>query len=221
MKCRRIVAALMISLTGMCVSGLSHATVTKSDLNQNSGSTVYIGFDPADNFQWIVWKNNSTGACGWSKIGDSEGLTDDVIVDAMGGADIVTVVNSGSVSVCFATIQPLRYGGRYLDIRGGSGFNQLYGGSGDTWLFGGNDGNYMHSSSAAPSINGGNGNDTILASGAGSGGSFTAGGGNDCMGVNSLASPDLMTCGDGTDSWGGPGTRPDDCEITEFCCGIC
>jgi hypothetical protein len=217
---------MMLTARVMCVLGILlipslGRAVLSVGCPMSSSATAYVGYDPNDQKQWVAWRQDNTGQCRWTKIGDSTTLFEDVKLHGnCPGTTHMTVVSSGSMPFCSSTLQPLRYGGYWFDIYGGGDTDVITSaGTGDTDINGLDGDDSILSFRGSAVLTGEDDDDTLYAYGSATGGAFTTGMGRDCMVVSS-PSPVTVSCGEGTDRWQGGGTRPSDCEFTQ-CCGIC
>lgn len=151
--------------------------------------------------QVIVWQTAATGACATTILGGPSGLFDDFHVHGSGGNDLLEIQFWWlSTTKCGQTIDPLVYGGHYLDISGGPGNDVVSCLSrGDTYVAGedGNDG--LYSDNPFGLLSGGAGNDSIFSDGGPEGREIVYGGdGDDCLSDHS-GNAAIFDCGTGTD----------------------
>jgi Ca2+-binding RTX toxin-like protein len=181
--------------------------------------TAYVNQDPSDGSHWINWKNNKTGACAFSFLGNG-GFAGDYLLSAGYAASAKIYVVTWSGSFCGYPMVPPNYNGHIFDVSTGLGNDTLQSGQGDTMLQGGGGDDLLITSGWDAESN--SGNDTIVVNGSPANGYYAGAAGNDCLAISSSATPLLMTCGDGSDKWygpGGPGNKPADCEVFySYCC---
>jgi hypothetical protein len=118
--------------------------------------------DPWDGSEWLTWRSGTTGSCRFVFLGTGQ-LKTNYIVHMPAGGSFGRVISTNWPTVyCGANMQPLRYGGGFLDFVGGDGadtFECL--GTGDTFLWGGGGNDLLRGYRPGVQIMGGAGNDTI------------------------------------------------------------
>jgi Ca2+-binding RTX toxin-like protein len=181
-------------------------------------ATAYVGLDPSDGYNYIAWKRASDGLCEWVSLG-SGGFSDNILINASPSGDTIVFV-TGSVPFpwCHYSLVAPNYNGHTCDVNGGAGNDHLQTGSGNTYMYGnGGDDVMSNNGGAALVLQGGNGDDTVLA-GTTNYGSTQGNAGNDCIQVSPASTNANMSCGSGVDTWAGPGSMPADCEMFSWAC---
>jgi len=170
--------------------------------------------------QVIVWQNKATGACSTTVIGSSGGLSDDYLVHGTSGADRLEIQPwYGSNSFCGSAMNPLVYGGHFIDLDGGSGNDVVICASeGDSFIYGSDGDDVLVSFNPNGVLSGGSGNDTIFAGGFPTNQIVFGDSGNDCLHAD-FGAAQTFNCGDGTDTVGGtPPVNATSCESTVSLC---
>jgi Ca2+-binding RTX toxin-like protein len=211
----------------ICFGGITSARnasaqlVTLANPFGNDKVVAMVNFDPVPaegGGTWISWQRVSDGACFFDQVGDDTGFDHDYMLESGENGDRIVIMHTlGTIQFCgFSSTEP-NYNGHWMDIQGQGGPDDFETGDGDSNLDGGNGDNLL-TGGRVTWVDSGVGDDTIWVTGVSNDGHYVSGGGNDCMHINTTATNAVMSCGNGTDQWYGPGTRPADCESTNFGC---
>ena len=90
--------------------------------------------------QWAGFEPSGGGRCSWWLLGESAGLSDDVVVNGSSGADRVLVLEN-NMTFCGQNMAPVTFNGHDVGIQGWGG-NDIIGGRA-AWMSGGSGHDYL------------------------------------------------------------------------------
>jgi hypothetical protein len=165
----------------------------------------------------VIFENLLDRRCQVVGIGGAA-LTDDHLVEAGGGNDVISVLQTMSLGgACgVSPLWPPNYDWHYIDFIGNGGDDTLSSGSGDTWLFGNGGNDVLQFANPSGSLAGGPGNDVLRSLATSGFQSLSGNAGDDCLSAATAATA-VFYCHDGTDRYvSGPQTF--DCEVPVSSC---
>lgn len=226
-----IVLYAMVHVIG---SSAAQANVTVVSPFGNDPVTAIVNRDPGDTLMWVSWKNNTTGACAFTQVGGSSGLSDNLVVKTGSGSDTLSTRygasfnGSGGLTFCGYTVEEPILNGYFVNFQAEGGNDYLGSGLSGTYHLYSGAGNDQMWLDTPGSAMGSGGSDSLFGgtsvTSSGTSRTFWSHEGSDCLDISTGMSPaPTMGCGADSDWWSGPGTKPSDCEnsFTPSCTSYC
>jgi hypothetical protein len=150
-------AYLLFALTMLSLPTAAHALNVPMP---SAGGTLTIGMVTGDGRPWAAFKS-AAGACTFTLLGNSAGLTSFVQVFGSSGNDTINIVSSGSTTICAFTFTPVVLHGNFIDVSAGGGAD-FVGGRGRNMDCGGGSDLAIGASGTTVNIWGSTGNDVLF-----------------------------------------------------------
>jgi Ca2+-binding RTX toxin-like protein len=183
-------------------------------------TTIYLGLiSPYGTY--VAYSRNSDGACGFYWVGDTTGLSDNVVMYGGGGDDTIIHLYNSYLSLCGYSFSEAADNGRSVTSYGLAGNDTIWvgGGNGPDYAYGGAGNDWIRTLSPTGLISGDDGNDTLMSDAMSGISDRTYGGnGDDCLEDESQSAA-AFDCGAGYDKafYLYPPNRSG-CEVTSTSC---
>jgi len=179
-----------------------------------------MGYVASSSAVIVAFSRNSDGSCTTNTVGDTSGLTDDLVINGGSAADTMVNVYNAYVSLCGLSFTQANFNGHTVTVYGKGGADKIWiGGAGNDSAYGGGGNDWIRTLNPDGTISGEDGNDTLMSdSMSGSNDRTYGGNGDDCL-EDQSQSASTFDCGAGNDKafYSYPAYRQN-CENTSSSC---